>query len=216
MDGLPGSFSQLALAKRSGPPAIRQNHGMTCALPVDRMSTAYHEAGHAVMAFLSGIFVIDGPIHVDGVHTEEGNAETPLDEDPALLARRRDEGWVVDEFERRKQRAVIAAAGYAAEKLFAAKCGRAFDEDAAFRGAHGDVLMVRDVWGPGAFMRLVECVSAEMLKPEVWKMVERLATTLLAHPGPLPASEAIASLEVAQADTGATIGLHLPELRRKA
>ncbi len=165
------------------------------------------------MAFLSGIFVIDGPIHIDGAYTIDGHAETPLHEDPALLSRRRSEGWVIDEFEQRKQRAVIAAAGYAAESLLAVRGGRAFDNVAAFRGAHGDVLTVREVWGPQSFLHFVERVIAEMLKPEVWTMVERLAGTLLAHPGPLPAAEAMASLDATRAAVGATVGLHLPNLR---
>ncbi|TDR47370.1 hypothetical protein DFR29_10229 [Tahibacter aquaticus] len=165
------------------------------------------------MAFLSGIFVIDGPIHIDGTLTEKGNAETPLHQDPALLAHRQAEGWVVDEFEQRKQRAVIAAAGYAAEMLLADKVGRAFDNEAAFRGAHGDVLTVRKVWGTGAFIGFAERVAAVMLKPEVWAMVDRLAKTLLARSGPLPAAEVTASLEADQAAGGAKVGLHLPELR---
>ena len=186
---------------------------MTYAFPAAREASAHHESDHAVIAFLSGIFVIDGPMHIDGLHTEDGNAEALLHEDPELLALRRTEGWVIDQFEQRKQRAVLAAAGYAAEKLFVNRRGRAFDEVAAFRGAHGDVLTVQEVWGTGAFLAFVERVTAEMLKPEVWEMIERLPTKLLTHPGPLPAAEATALLNAAQADTGATVGLHLPELR---
>lgn len=193
--------------------AARQNHTMNCALPFDRESIAHHEAGHAVMAFLSGILAIDGPIHINGMLTERGNAETPLHEDPALLARRQAEGWVIDEFERRKQRAAVAAAGYAAEMLLAAKAGRVFDKRAAFKGAHGDVLTVQEVWGKGEFMRFAELVATVMQRPEVWAMVEQLATKLLATSGPLPAAQATALLEAAQRAMGVKVGLHLPELR---
>lgn len=182
--------------------------------PIDRESTAHHESGHAVMAFLSGIFVIDGPIDIDGIETKHLNAETPLYEDPTLLDRRQAEGWVIDEFERRKQRAFIAAAGFAAEKLYASKSCRTFDEAAAFMKAHGDVLFVQEIWGERAFLLFVERVTTAMQKPGVWEMVERLANALLTHSGPFPAADAANLLETAQADTGAEVALHLPDLRQ--
>lgn len=181
-------------------------------LVTDRRTVAYHEAGHAVMAHLSGQYEIDGPISLDGTGTEDGNAVTPLVQSPELTDRRRAEGWVVDGFEQIKQRVVVAASGYAAEVMLAAKDGKPMDEQRAFLGAHGDVKDVQELWGKGSFFPFVEKVLTEMMRPEVWAMVDQLAKALLAHDGPMSSAQVTNELVASQHKGGLEFSLHLPEL----
>jgi hypothetical protein len=68
-----------------------------------RESVAIHEAGHAVIAFLTGYHVVDGDIDIDGQNGSR-QAITPLAVSDDLLSARCAEGWIINEFEQRKQR----------------------------------------------------------------------------------------------------------------
>ena len=178
-----------------------------------REDVAYHEAGHAVIAYLTGYHIIDGPIHIDGEETEDGHAHTPIAEDDGRIEERRLKGWVIDEFERRKQRSVIAVAGYTAELVHAAIEGLDFNERRAFMGAHGDVETVRQTWGPQSFYPFSKALGSEMAQPEVWDMVEALAKALLENDGPLPSESAMSVLESSRRSSEAPFRLFLPYLR---
>lgn len=178
-----------------------------------REIVAIHEAGHAVIAFLTGYHVIYDAVDIDGINSEGDAATIPLERNAALCAQRVQENWVLSEFELRKQQCVISVAGYTAERVHAERTGVPFDETGAGRGAHGDMLAVKNLWGPGNFVRFSNEVLPELRTPMVWTMVETFAQALSTSEGPFPAEAAMTLLEKSRRQTGAQFKLFLPDLR---
>lgn len=169
-----------------------------------RENVAHHEAGHAVIAYLTGYHVIDGPIDIDGEGSDGHYAETPILEDDALLAQRVQEGWVIDHFVRLKQQTAFAVAGFTAEMFLAEENGTVFEDDLAYKGALGDRKQVQDFWkSPNSFREFSRLLIHAMVEEEVWSMISILAKKLLANQGPMPAQTAMEILHQAKKDTGA-------------
>ena len=180
-----------------------------------RENVAHHEAGHAVIAYLTGFYVIDGPIDIDGEGSDGHYAETPILEDDALLAERIQEGWVIDHFVKLKQQTAFAVAGFTAEMFLAEENGTAFDDDLAFKGALGDRKQVLEYWkGPNSFRELSRLLIHSMVEEEVWSMISILAKALLAQEGSMPAEKVMEILQRSKADTGAKFRLFFKNVKQ--
>lgn len=158
-----------------------------------RINTAYHEAGHAVLAHVTGVYEIDGAIDTFGPDV----ANTPLKRDGLRCAIRAKDypGLKTDDCD--YETAIIAAAGSQAERLYQVKNGFAVDENALFLGAHGDIQLVQSLLGSGRWYEVCAAASYYLGQPDIWKVVERLARAILQAQKPLPADRVTDILEIA-------------------
>jgi hypothetical protein len=145
----------------------------------DKEYIAYHECGHAVLAFLTGAYVIQ-EINI----TEEVHAATHIEiEDCLHKARLMD----CQQIDLAYERAIISAAGMQAEKMRYIENGVSYDERALFQGAHGDVLEVRELLGKGKWCEVLDRAKQYLENPQYWNMVTTLVSKLIKCNGKLKA-----------------------------
>ncbi|MBQ0822691.1 hypothetical protein KBI52_21120 [Microvirga sp. HBU67558] len=152
--------------------------------PPTRDELAYHEAGHAVIAHLSIAFILDGPVIIDDQDGSFGYCTDP-DLDPKVTV-----------YRVRYERAVVAAAGYAAQKLYNERAHGSFNISALQLGASDDAGMIREDFGFGVFDEFVAIATQRFNEDGVWEAVERLAARL-AQSGQLSAEEAAKRIDEA-------------------
>jgi hypothetical protein len=170
---------------------------------VNPTTVAYHEAGHAVLAYITGVYMIDGPISTSG----SPHAETPIWRDAALCAARTLDMGELDLHEYDYEGAIIAAAGHEAERIYLLRNNLTVDEQALGQGAHGDLCLVRELLGPKHWVDACSAAAQYLHEPKIWKMVEQLATSILRHSGTLTKDQATETLE------RISIELEIPPLR---
>lgn len=157
----------------------------------DRAQTAFHEAGHAVLAFITGVIEIDGPI----VTSDVNQAEVPLRVDRSRCMARAEQFGGVEFVDHKFEQAIISAAGSEAQRKYMRLEGIEIDEAALFQGAHGDVKRVQELLGPGRWNEVCSVASAYLEKPAIWKVVHTLALAILRIDRPLTANEATDVIE---------------------
>ena len=148
--------------------------------------TAYHEAGHAVIAKLSGTYLV-GAIDARPESTQGACDCTFV---PALHeARQLALGLSVDA---KAEEAVICAAGAAAQIRFMADSKIGLDSDGGwtdaadtyvFHCASGDVERVRELFGVGRWCAAMACAKAFLNEAPVWEAISRLATEVIRRGG---------------------------------
>jgi hypothetical protein len=137
---------------------------------VDR-ETAYHEAGHAVLAHITGVYLLDGPI---GLSADQ-NAETPLRREHDLCVARAIDHGGMKSIDHNREEAIICAGGSEAQRIYLTNSAIAFDEEHLFRGAHGDVQRARELLGEGCWVEVCASARRYLQQPNIWRVVEALA-----------------------------------------
>jgi hypothetical protein len=159
-------------------------------------ATAYHEAGHVVLAHIAGIYVFDQDI----VTTGSTYAFAPIKRDPhRCLAREADFGKL-SEADYDLETAIIAAGGSEAERIYLVRAGLPVDEAAILLGAQGDVNLAEELRGKAAWPDLCRRALGYLERPLVWMLVERVAMAILRNKGVLKADSATEVLERACAE----------------
>jgi hypothetical protein len=180
-------------------PGTRQHDMMN--LHFTKGETAIHEAGHSVVAYLTGYHVIDDSIDIDGVLSGGKSASVPLAICDARLARELEQG-TLNVAQLQRDRCLVAVAGFTAEQVYAEKHGLHFDEDRAFQGAHGDLLCVRELAGSGRFLGFRNELIPAVRSTAIWAFVDAFATFLAETNGLIPASSAMEQLERLRTECG--------------
>ncbi len=143
----------------------------------DKEYTAYHECGHAVLAFLTGAHITK---EID--IAKEIHANTEIEFCDYLHSAR-----LIDcqEIDLAYERAIISAAGMQAEKMRYIENAISYDESSLFKGAHGDVLKVQELLGVGRWNEVSDRAKQYLENPKHWNMVTTLATKLMNNNGNL-------------------------------
>jgi hypothetical protein len=139
--------------------------------PTDE-ETAYHEAGHALVIHLSPALRLCGTLSIGSERNpdEYGGVGVCIDQEAARML---PADFVDREF------AIGAAAGVAGHLIYIDNVGGVWNKQAAELGARKDLAAVRSLFGPGVFYDFA-CEARDRLTADgVWKLVERLAKTLL-------------------------------------
>ena len=158
---------------------------------MSQIRVAYHEAGHAVLAHITGVYEIDGPIITDGI----SYAETPIMRDAVRVSARSIDMGVVTLDELNYEEAIIAAAGQEAERIYLKANNLHVDETALSQGAHGDLCHVRELLGSSHWFEVCAAASQYLKEPRTWQIVEHLAQLILRKSGALTADQATEALE---------------------
>lgn len=150
---------------------------------IQREATAHHEAGHAVVAIATGIMRLDGPIECDA---KRAHVMTKGRED-------RIQDWMErggDEARWNEMKAIVAAAGAAAESRYLREAGRKVDRKRLLADACQDVAEVTDLFGAEAWEKYREKAGRMIAQADIWDAVKLLASHLLRRwPEPLAAAE---------------------------
>jgi hypothetical protein len=158
---------------------------------MDSTTVAYHEAGHAVLAHITGVYVIDGPITTTGLDA----AETPIMREAAFCVARSNAIGDVTQDQLNYETAIIAAAGQAAERIYLRKQGLPVDEQRLAQGAFGDLQLVNELLGPKHWFDVCEAASKYLQEPKTWPIVDKLAKAILQKSGILTKDQATVILE---------------------
>ncbi|WP_201834909.1 hypothetical protein [Microvirga zambiensis] len=179
--------------RRRTPTQLNLPHHHAAAVPFtpQNLQVAYHEAGHAVLGHITGIYQINGPIVTAGMT----KAWVSFHCNPRLVALRARVGQPRNQADLVREQAIIGAAGVAAEHIHLRNMGVTPNSRALFRGAHGDVLAIRQLVGPGHFNQLVQHAECHLADPRVWAMVEDLVQAITAYSGFVPGYAAAWTLE---------------------
>ena len=147
-------------------------------------ATAYHEAGHAVVAIATGIMRLDGPIECD---QERAHVMTRGRED-------RIQEWTErggNKAQWNEMMAIVAAAGTAAECHYLRESGREVDQKKLLSDACQDVAEITGLFGAEAWRRYRGKADRMVAQADIWDAVTLLAASLLRRwPEPLSADEA--------------------------
>ncbi|MET3465113.1 hypothetical protein [Variovorax atrisoli] len=143
---------------------------------------AFHEAGHCVAAYLTGIFLMKGVDHTAGA--SHAHAEFELDS-MCQQMRAHDLQPGLTEADYKRERAVISAAGVAAERRYLEFHGMHVDEQQLSLGARGDLEGVVALLGPGHWDRAEAAATKLMDEPAIWSAVASLASAIRLKQGKL-------------------------------
>lgn len=148
--------------------------------------TAFHEAGHAVLAKLSGTHLIG---NIDARPESNEGAFNCTFRDDLYRARGTALGRDVDAV---AENAVISAAGAVAQTRFMVANGIGVDidgkfttlaEDYVFNCASADSQRVRRTMGPGLWFKMTAAASEIFDDAHVWQAVVTLATEIIRRSG---------------------------------
>jgi hypothetical protein len=145
------------------------------------LKTAYHEAGHVVLARITGVYVVDDDIVISRV----SRAVAPLIREAKLCQARASLLGQMTSRMYKWEEAIIAAAGSQAELLFQQRLCYVVSESSLSLGAHGDMIQVRDLFGPGYWFSFCDRAMLYLLRPPIWKLVSDLADLIIDAQGVL-------------------------------
>jgi hypothetical protein len=149
-------------------------------------ATAYHEAGHVVLAYITGVYELDGDIVTVGA----SHATSPLRRDAGLSAARELILGPMSADDYSFEEAIIAAGGSQAERLYLQKVGVEANEKTIFQGAHGDLSLVRGLLGEGRWFDVCARASLHLEGTPIWNIAEKLASAIVRCNGVLKAGQA--------------------------
>jgi hypothetical protein len=153
--------------------------------------TAYHEAAHAVLAHLSGIYTMEG---IDCTGSERAEAAVHRHGDLCEARLILNQGKPIDHD---LELAIIYGAGCEAERKYLQDRGLPVDDDALFRSGHGDVLAVRDLLGQQRWFGVAPRSAFYLNQPQIWAVVESVAAAVITRNGVLTGDQVSWLLEAA-------------------
>jgi len=144
---------------------------------------AHHEAGHVVLAYITGVHVLDGEIDLTGLN----RAISPLKREHALCRAREVDLGPMTHAQYDYEEAIIAAAGIEAERLYLQAANLEIDGRALDSGAHCDLILVRELLGQGKWLEVRERALSYLQQPAIWNVVQALSSSLIRCKGRLSA-----------------------------
>lgn len=142
-------------------------------------STAYHEASHAVLAYITGVYHMEG---IDLRGAERAWAGVRRDLRFSAAREIANKGLRINHD---LEEAIIAAAGSEGQRRYIAIQGRKLDDLALSKGAAGDKEEVEKLLGPDQWDRVCARAAFYLGQPKIWGLVQMLAAELLKQEGVL-------------------------------
>lgn len=168
-------------------------------IPTTIEGTAHHEASHAVLAHVTGVYLMEGINLQDGFQ-----AQALMKRDGNLcVARRLDNSGA--NIDHDLEMSIICAAGLEGERRYLVEQGMPVDENILFLGAHGDVQDVRELIGEGKWLEMCSRAAFYLDQDGIWRAVKLLATELLKRNGVMNADQVSDLLHTA------SVEFNLPE-----
>jgi hypothetical protein len=154
-------------------------------------ATAYHEAGHAALAHITGVYTIDGNIVIIGAR----HATVPVLRDAKLCHAR---GLIIGHTTSDVldyESAIIFAAGIEAESRYLRESNIEVDQPQLEAAAGGDLDVVMSLLGAGHWTEVRARADRYLRAPGIWDVVKKLASAIMFNNGILSNASATNVLE---------------------
>ncbi|TXM73729.1 hypothetical protein FV218_10975 [Methylobacterium sp. WL69] len=139
--------------------------------PPTKIETAYHEAGHAVLAHRSHYVRIKPTSSVSIVQVDDEHGGVDVETDPGAPS--------TTDHRMAYEMAIVGAAGFSAQRRYLKDNNELINDDAINAGARSDANGVREYFGARVFFEFVHAVEFRFQYNEVWEQVVLLAEALM-------------------------------------